>query len=243
MFCPHCGTQLSDGAAFCSSCGKPTGAASQGASQGIGQGTPYTHVGGTAGSQGYMPPQNAAPHTTNGMPRQGGMLSFLNGVTLSVRLILAGISALVFLCAGLWLVFKGLTSFGTLMDRLYYYDGFEELWGVVMYLLFTVGAGVSAVLAAVQTVAAENPTALPALKRRALSNAVGAFVVVAAGLVFGDAAFDTLSGSALTQVGFFTFGIITEYLDAVLLPFGVAMVLLLISRFAPLDGGDVAGVR
>ncbi len=234
MFCPHCGTQLPDGASFCSSCGKPTGVAPASA----GSGAAGSHAGGPAGPQGFT-----APRASAGAPRQGIVLPILNGVELSIRLILAGISALVFLCGGIWLVFQGISDFGTLMDRLYYYDGFEELWGIVMYLILTVGVGVSAVLAAVQTVAVANGTASPALKRRALSNAVVAFVVVAVGLVFGDAAFDTPSGSALTQVGFFTFNLITDYLDTVLIPFGIALVLLLISRFAPLDAGDSAGAR
>lgn len=150
---------------------------------------------------------------------------------------------------GKLLPFRCPTSFVTFMGRLYYRGGFDRLRGIGMYLIFTVGAGMSAVFAAVQSVAAENGMTSLAFSRRALSGAVVAVTIVAAvaivasGFAFGGSAFNSLSRGTLTQVGFFAFGIIADYHDAVLLSFGVALVLLLASQFAAHDGRGAAWTR
>lgn len=241
MFCPHCGTQLPGEVPYCPSCGKPTGARAQGSGTSTPKpdtsraketrpATPQQHV--------TVPQQHVMPQSAAKAPRGGG---------LSIRIVPAGISALVFLCAGLWLVFKGLASFGSLVKLLYYCDVSEEILSVAAYLASTALAGACAAFAAVETILAEKAAATPSFRRSALANAICAFALVALGSILANTPLETWIGTtfgdSMSSALSASLSLVTEDLGSALLSFGIALAVLLIARFAPLDARHVTRER
>ena len=234
MYCPHCGAQVPDKVSFCPFCGKPTSVRTPGDQANASGMTPKR----TEDARPAVPQQQVTAQIVSPTPQRRG---------LSIRVIPAGVSALVFLCAGLWLSLQGLASFSSLVKLLYYCDVSEEILSVVTYLVCTVLAGACAAFAAVETILAERTATAPSFKRYALANAVCAFVLVALGRVLAGSPLETWMsttlGDSMSSALSASFSLVTEDLGPALLSFGIALAALLVARFALLDAKHVTRER